>query len=98
MWGDKDLDGKPNSYGGDLRRHRQIILGRYALNSHLGYRTIFDEDAEDTCLTSDGRGIESEGAWGSLRGNKGNLVLNQEEKGKEVQDGHPLCIKCTTAT
>ena len=68
------------------------------LNLHLGYQTIFDEDAEDTYLISDCRGTESEGAWGNLRGNKGNLVLNQEQKRKEVQDGHPLCIKCTTAT
>ena len=67
---------EPNSYGGGLRRHRQIILERYALNLHLGYQTIFDENAEDTYLISDGRGTELEGAWGNLRGNKGNLVLN----------------------
>ena len=82
--GDEDPYGKPNSYGGGLMRHRQIILERYALNLHLGYQTIFDEDAEDTYLISDCRGTESEGAWGNLRGNKGNLVLNQEEKRKEV--------------
>ena len=94
MWGDEDPNGKPNSYGGDLERHRKIILRRYALNSHLGYLTISNEDAEDTCLTSNDRGTELEGAWG----NKGNLVLNQEEKGKEVQDGHPLRIIYTAAT
>ena len=65
---------------------------------HLGYQTIFDEDVEDTCLISDGRGTKSEGVWGNLRGNKGNLVLNQEQKRKEVQDGHPLRIKCTITT
>ena len=52
--GDEDPDGKPNSYGGGLRRHRQIILERYTLNLHLGYQTIFDENAEDTYLISDG--------------------------------------------
>ena len=81
-----------------LRRHRQIVLGRYALNLDLDYLTIANEDVENTCLISDGRGLESEGAWGNLRGNKGNLVLNQEEKRKEVQDGHPLHIKCTATT
>ena len=55
---DEDLDGKPNSQGGGLRRHRQIILERYTLNLHLGYQTIFDEDVEDTCLISDGRALE----------------------------------------
>ena len=39
MWGggDEDPVGKQNSYGGGLGRHRQIVLGRYALNSHLEY-------------------------------------------------------------
>ena len=60
--------------------------------------TIIDEDAEDICLTSDGRGAKSKGAWGNSRGNKGNLVLNKEEKKKEVQDGRPLRIKCTVTT
>ena len=85
-----------SSYGGDLEEHRQIVLGRYALNSYLDYTTIADEDAEDVCLTSNGRETKSEGAWGKSRGNKGNLVLNKEEKKKKVQDGCPLRIKCTT--
>ena len=46
--------------------------------------TIIDEDAEDICLTSGGWGAKSEGAWGYPRGNKGNLVLNKEEKKEEV--------------
>ena len=68
------------------------------LNLHLGYQTIFDEDVEDTCLLLDGGGTELERVWGNLKGNKGNLVLNQEQKRKEVQDGHPLRIKCTITT
>ena len=60
--------------------------------------TIIDEDAKDICLASDGRGAKSEGAWGNLRGNKGNLVLNKEIKKKEVQAGRPLRIKYTVTT
>ena len=60
--------------------------------------TIINEDAEDICLTSDGRGAKSEGAWGNPRGNKGNLVLNKKEKKEEVQDDRPLHIKCTVIT
>ena len=48
--------------------------------------TIINEDAEDICLTSDGRG------------DKGNLVLNKKEKKEEVQDDRPLHIKCTVIT
>ena len=59
---------------------------------------ITNEDAEDIYLTSDGRGAKSEVTWGNLRGNKGNLILNKEEKKKEVQDDRSLHIKCTTTT
>ena len=60
--------------------------------------TIINDDAEDICLISNGRGAKLEGAWGNPRGNKGNLVLNKEEKKKEVQDDRPLRIKCTETT
>ena len=95
MWGDKEPNGQQSSYSDGLREHRQIVLRGYARNSSLDNPTIIDEDAEDICLTSDGWQAKLEGAWGNSRGNWGNLVLNKEEKKKEVQDGRPLHIKCT---
>ena len=78
----------------NLRNHRQIVLGKDTLNSCLGCTM----GAEDICLTSEGRDAESKGARGNPRGNKGNLVLNKEEKKKEGQSGHPLHIKYTATT
>ena len=82
----------------NLGNHRQFVLRKYTLNSCLGCTTIVDEGAEDICLTSEGRDEESKGARGNPKGNKGNLVLNKEEKKKEGQSGHPFLIKCTATT
>ena len=82
----------------NLKNHRRIVLGKYTLNSCLGYTTIVDEGAEDICLTLECRDAESKGARGNLRGNKGNLVPNKEEKKKEGQSGHSLHIKYTATT
>ena len=82
----------------NLENHRRIVLGKYTLNSCLGCTTIVDEGAEDICLTSEGQDAESKGARGNPRGNKGNLILNKEEKKKEGQSGHPLHIKYIATT
>ena len=66
-------------------KHRQIILRRYTLNSCLGCTTIIDEGAEDICISSEGRGTDSEGVWSNPRGNKNSLVLNKEEKKKRIK-------------
>ena len=67
----------------NLGNHRWVILEKYTLNSYLGQTTIIGKGVEDIYLTLEGRRIESKGAQCNLRGDKGNLVLNKEEKEKE---------------
>lgn len=67
----------------NLGRRRRIVLGKYTLNSCLACTTIVDKGAKDIFQTSEGQGADSKGVQGNPRGNKGNLVLNREEKKKE---------------
>ena len=82
----------------NLRKHRWVVLGKYTLNSYLTWTTITGKGAEDICLTLKGRGSELKGAQCNPRGDKGNLVLNKEEKKNEWQNGHSFRIKCTATT
>ena len=82
----------------NLGKLRRVVLKKCTLNSGLGWTIIIGEGAKDISLTSNRWGIESKGEWHNPRGDKGNLVLNKEEKKKEGQSGHPLCIKCTATT
>ena len=82
----------------NLGKLRWVVLKKFTLNSGLGWTTIIGKGAKDFCLTSERQRTESKGAWCNPRGDKGNLVLNKEEKKKEGQSGHLLCIKYTATT
>jgi len=82
----------------NLEKCKWVILGKYTLNSYLGWTTIIGKGAEGIYQTSEGWGTESKGARRNPMVDKGNLVLNKEEKKKEEQNSYPLRIKCTATT